>query len=168
MYQRELSAVDPSDDTDLKLAETRFADSESSPEGVGALKLVPNSGPPPPGTWIGDVYRVEGLLGDGAMGIVLSAVDRVLERKVAIKLINSTLRAEDFRERFKLEARAMALVSHPNVVTIHAFGEHQGNPFMVMELVEGQTLDKWLAENGPRPDLDVALRILNQVCQGVS
>jgi serine/threonine-protein kinase len=62
----------------------------------------------------------------------------------------------------------MALVSHPNVLTIHAFGEHQGTPFMVMELVEGQTLDRWLASQTPYPDLDLSLRILNQVCLGVS
>jgi serine/threonine-protein kinase len=114
------------------------------------------------------VYRIEGELGGGAMGVVLSAFDRVLQRKVAIKLIRSSLQASDFRERFMLEARAMALVSHPNVVTIHAFGEHEGNPFMVMELVEGEPLDRWLDAEQPYPDIDVALRILDQICQGVS
>jgi len=127
-----------------------------------------SGGLPRVGDWIGDVYRLEGHLGDGAMGVVFSAVDEVLQRKVAIKLIRSTLQAADFRKRFMLEARAMALVSHPNVLTIHAFGEHESNPFIVMELVEGQTLDRWLARQGTLPDLDVALRIMNQVCLGVS
>jgi serine/threonine-protein kinase len=130
--------------------------------------LVTSAEEPTVGSWIGDVYRIESELGGGAMGVVLCAFDRVLERKVAIKLIRSTLQASDFRERFRLEARAMALVSHPNVVTIHAFGEHEGNPFMVMELVEGQTLDVWLDNQQPYPDLDSALRILNQICLGVS
>jgi serine/threonine-protein kinase len=67
-----------------------------------------------------------------------------------------------------LEARAMALVSHPNVLTIHAFGEHRGNPFIVMELVEGQTLDRFLAQQKPFPDLDTALHVLSQICLGVS
>src|SRR5688572_30857707 len=150
--------------------ETRFVD-PADPRRVemNELRLVVEPAVPPPiGASIGDVYTIEGELGGGAMGVVLAATDRVLGRKVAIKLIRSNLRADDFRERFMLEARAMALVSHPNVVTIHAFGEHEGNPFMVMELVEGQTLDNWLADQSPHPDLDQALRILNQVCLGVS
>ncbi|RYZ03986.1 MAG: response regulator [Myxococcales bacterium] len=172
MKQRPQVEVDPSADTDPRLIETRFVD-PTSPRRVDLeeLRVAPPPRPqsiPDVGAIIGEVYEVTGELGGGAMGVVLSAVDRVLERRVAIKLIRSTLNAEDFRTRFMLEARAMALVSHPNVVTIHAFGEHHGNPYMVMELVEGQTLDKWLTENGPRPDLDVALRILNQVCLGVS
>ncbi|HVY25460.1 MAG TPA: protein kinase [Polyangiaceae bacterium] len=135
---------------------------------TGSLTVLDSEPGPKAGHWIGDVYRVESQLGSGAMGVVVSAFDRVLERKVAIKLIHSTLQSPDFRARFMLEARAMALVSHPNVVTIHAFGEHHGSPFMVMELVEGQTLDRWLDAALPLPDLDVALRILNQVCLGVS
>lgn len=121
-----------------------------------------------PGSWLGAVYCIEGELGSGAMGTVLCAFDRLLRRKVAIKLIHSSLRGPAFRERFMLEARAMALVSHPNVVTIYALGEHNGHPFMVMELVHGQTLEQWLEAERPHPDLDVGLRILNQICLGVS
>ncbi len=120
------------------------------------------------GDWIADTYRIESELGWGSMGVVFCALDRALERQVAIKLIRSNLRPGDFRKRFMLEARAMALVSHPNVLTIYAFGEHDDNPFIVMELVEGETLECWLEGQGPRPDLDVAMRILNQVCLGVS
>lgn len=168
--QRERPKVDPSADTDPKLKDTHFVD-PTDPRRVemNELRLVLEpSDTPAIGASIGDVYTIEGELGGGAMGVVLVATDRVLGRKVAIKLIRSNLRADDFRERFMLEARAMALVSHPNVVTIHAFGEHEGSPFMVMELVEGQTLDDWLEEQRPHPDLDQALRILNQVCLGVS
>ena len=170
MKQRQPVEVDPSADTDPRLMETRFVDPRNGRRiELDELRLVQRSGSVPDiGGIIGEQYEVTGELGGGAMGVVLSAIDRVLERRVAIKLIRSNLRAEDFRERFMLEARAMALVSHPNVVTIHAFGEHEGNPYMVMELVEGQTLDHWLVQYGPRPDLDAALRILNQVCLGVS
>jgi serine/threonine-protein kinase len=128
-------------------------------------RLVNDTGP---GTWLGEIYCVESELGSGAMGTVLCAFDRLLRRKVAIKLIHSSLYGPDFRERFMLEARAMALVSHPNVVTIHALGEHNGQPFMVMELVRGQTLEQWLEAEQPYPDLEDGLRILNQICLGVS
>lgn len=170
MHKRQFPEVDPSADTDPKLMDTRFVD-PLAPRDVelDELRVVPRQPSfPGVGDSLGDVYSIEGELGGGAMGVVLAAVDRVLERRVAIKLIRSGLHAEDFRARFMLEARAMALVSHPNVVTIHAFGEHQGHPFMVMELVEGRTLDTWLSKQRPYPDLDVALRILNQVCLGVS
>jgi eukaryotic-like serine/threonine-protein kinase len=121
-----------------------------------------------PGDWIGGMYHLEDRLGGGAMGQVFSAVDELLARKVAIKLIRSHLQTLDFRERFMGEARAMALVSHPNVLTIHALGEHESSPFIVMELVEGQTLDRWLALPREFMDLDVALGILDDVCQGLS
>jgi serine/threonine-protein kinase len=170
MQQRNSPVVDSLADTDPKLVETRFVDPTDSQRIELSELRVSASRPSVPGVGssIGDVYDIHGELGGGAMGVVLAAFDRVLARRVAIKLIRSSLSANDFRTRFMLEARAMALVSHPNVVTIHAFGEHEGNPFMVMELVEGQTLDRWLYEQRPHPDLDLALRILNQVCQGVT
>jgi serine/threonine protein kinase len=121
-----------------------------------------------PGDWIGGVYHIQDKLGGGSMGQVFSAVDELLERKVAIKVIRANLHTVDFRKRFMLEARAMALVSHPNVLTIHALGEHESSPFIVMELVEGQTLDRWLALHQSCLDLDIALGILDQVCQGVN
>lgn len=154
---------------DPSLEVTRVVDPGEPPEvDFSQLLVADGSKLPGPGEWIGDVYCIEGALGGGAMGVVLSATDRVLERRVAIKLIRSNLQAADFRKRFMLEARAMALVSHPNVLTIHAFGEHDGNPFMVMELVEGETLDRFIARHRPYADLDTALRILDQVCLGVS
>jgi eukaryotic-like serine/threonine-protein kinase len=125
-------------------------------------------GLPGPGDWIADTYRIESELGGGSMGVVFCALDKALERKVAIKLIRASSRPEDFRKRFLLEARAMALISHPNVLTIHAFGEHEANPFIVMELVHGETLESWLHSEGANPNLDAVLRILNQVCLGVS
>lgn len=100
--------------------------------------------------------------------MVFCALDKALERKVAIKLIRTSSRPDDFRRRFLLEARAMALISHPNVLTIHAFGEHQTHPFIVMELVLGETLAEWFDAQAGMPDLDAVLSILNQVCLGVS
>jgi eukaryotic-like serine/threonine-protein kinase len=145
------------------LPSTRVASSSPSPQNGG-----PPAGRVQPGDWIGGVYRIQEKLGGGSMGQVFSAFDDALERKVAIKLIRGNLQSAGFRKRFMLEARAMALVSHPNVLTIHALGEHESNPFIVMELVEGQTLDRWLALNGPSMDLDQTLGIINQICLGVS
>jgi eukaryotic-like serine/threonine-protein kinase len=133
-----------------------------------APPLATNAPKVGPGDWIGSIYRIESKLGGGAMGQVFSAFDDTLERRVAIKLIAANLERPDFRKRFMLEARAMALVSHPNVLSIYALGERESSPFIVMELVEGQTLDRFIAERGAHIDLDVSLRILNQICLGVS
>jgi serine/threonine protein kinase len=82
-------------------------------------------------------YRIEGLLGEGGMGQVFLAVDEVLERRVAVKVIGPGLAGDGAaRARFLREARAMAGVEHPNVVRLYSFGE----AYFVMELVEGDTL----------------------------
>jgi serine/threonine-protein kinase len=120
------------------------------------------------GDVVGGVYRILGELGRGAMGIVLEAFDLQLHRKVAIKFVHSASFDQDSRAHFIREARAMALVNHPNVLAIHSFGEHGAVPYFVMELVEGQTVDTWLSRSNGTTDLDEALHILNDVCLGVS
>ncbi len=120
------------------------------------------------GDVVGGVYRILGELGRGAMGVVLAAFDLQLHRNVAIKFVNLAAIAGDEQERFVQEARAMAIVNHPHVLAIHAFGKHGAIPYFVMELVDGQTLEGWLAQRDRRPDLDEALGILNDVCLGVS
>ncbi|MEO8903261.1 MAG: protein kinase [Polyangiaceae bacterium] len=120
------------------------------------------------GDVVGGVYRIMGELGRGAMGVVLLGFDLQLHRKVAIKFVSSTDFADDMHARFLQEARAMALVNHPNVLAIHAFGEHGTIPYFVMELVEGRTADAWLAASDEAPDIDTALSILQDVCAGVS
>ncbi|MEP7051165.1 MAG: protein kinase [Pseudomonadota bacterium] len=123
---------------------------------------------PAVGDVVGNVYRIMGELGRGAMGVVLLGFDLQLHRKVAIKFVSSTDFAEDMHGRFLQEARAMALVNHPNVLAIHAFGEHGSIPYFVMEMVEGRTLDAWLNSSDEPPDVDAALGILQDVCEGVS
>jgi serine/threonine protein kinase len=120
------------------------------------------------GAVIGGIYRVVGPLGSGSMGVVLLAHDETLDRHVAIKFTRSHPLTATFRERFIAEARAMARVSHPNVVQIHAFGEHQDVPYFVMEHVPGQTLEQWLATNAGPPAVDVSLGILDALCRGVT
>ncbi|HVZ35932.1 MAG TPA: protein kinase, partial [Polyangiaceae bacterium] len=99
---------------------------------------------PQPGDIVGGTYRVLAELGRGSMGVVLSAFDQKLERPVAIKLIRAELLDSGFRQRFLDEARVMAQINHPNVVCIHALGEHGSMPYFVMELVEGTNLEQWL------------------------
>jgi tetratricopeptide (TPR) repeat protein len=101
-----------------------------------------------PGGTVGR-FVVLGSLGMGGMGIVLAAHDPVLDRKVALKL----LRPDDWRattaegrERLQREAQAMARLNHPNVATVYEVGAVGEQPFVAMELVDGQTLRGWLRE----------------------
>ncbi len=119
-----------------------------------------------PGALIGGAYRVLEPLGSGAMGMVVLAHDESLDRRVAIKFIHPHLLDRELRGRFAVEAHAMARVSHPNVLQIYAFAEHEDAPYFVMEVIEGQTLEQWLLECGTPPDLEVALSILEGICRG--
>ncbi|HKU40626.1 MAG TPA: serine/threonine-protein kinase [Polyangiales bacterium] len=127
---------------------------------------------PAGGTLIGESYRVVGPLGQGGMGVVVLAVDEKLERDVAIKLIRPAFtRNQSARERFLIEARAMARVRHENVVEIFAFGEFDHTPYFVMEYVPGTNVANWLDDGlleDRLPSVDEALGYLDQVCRGVA
>ena len=90
-------------------------------------------------------YRLEALLGSGAMGEVYRAYDPVIERAVAIKIVRPELisgtGSEQWLLRFRREARAAGRRFHPNIVAILDFGEDDGVPFFAMEYVEGRSLD---------------------------
>src|SRR4030043_1557253 len=90
-------------------------------------------------------YELEKTLGSGGMAVVYRAIDRMLERPVAIKVLREDYsRDAAFRERFRQEARAAANLSHPNIVTVHDFGIDSGRLFIVMEHVPGTTLNALL------------------------
>ena len=89
-------------------------------------------------------YRIERPLGAGGMGVVYAARDPKLDRRVALKLLRGDL--PDARALVLREARAMARLSHPNVIAVHDAGEIGDRVFIAMELVEGGTLARWLAE----------------------
>ncbi len=93
-------------------------------------------------------YEVTQRIGRGGMGTVYMARDPELGRKVAVKVLRSDRR--EHRERMLQEARALARLSHPNVVTVHEVGAHDDRVFLAMELIEGQTLRSWLDGNPGR------------------
>jgi Tol biopolymer transport system component len=104
------------------------------------------------GTTLGH-YRIIELLGKGGMGEVYLAEDTRLGRRVALKVLARELAGDpDRRQRFEREARAVAALNHPNIVTIHSVEEDAGLLFLTLELVEGQTLDACIPAGGLPPD----------------
>ena len=94
-------------------------------------------------------YRIVGKLGEGGMGQVYAAEDTKLQRRVALKLLPSDMAADPERlQRFQREARAIAALNHPNVVTIYSVEETDGVQFLTMELVEGKTLGDLIPPDG--------------------
>ncbi len=93
-------------------------------------------------------FKLERELGAGGMGVVYAAFDPELERRVAVKVLRA--RSDDARTRLSREARAMAKLSHPNVITVFDVGSAGGEDFVAMELIDGGTLGDWLSTR-PRP-----------------
>jgi len=113
-------------------------------------------------------YRLRSRLGEGGMGAVFRAVDEALERPVAVKLIREALALQgEAARRFHQEARIAASLVHPNIVTVHDFGEVNGGPYLVMELLDGITLRDELRRRSPLPTAR-ALGILRGVCAAVA
>jgi len=89
-------------------------------------------------------------IGRGGMGVVYAVYDEQLDRRVALKLLGHES-APGLRARLQREARALARLSHPNVVPVFEVGEHEGQLFIVMEYVQGRTFRRWIAETKPEP-----------------
>src|SRR5271169_5713173 len=97
-------------------------------------------------------YRIVERLGEGGMGVVFRAEDPRLERDVALKVLKpDALHDEDSKRRFRLEARALSRLLHPNIATLFDFDSDEGVDFLVLEFVPGESLARTLA-NGPLPE----------------
>src|SRR5512135_2731772 len=114
-------------------------------------------------------YQILEQLGEGGMATVYKAYDTRLERFVAIKVIRTDQFAPsmlgEMLKRFEREAKALAKLSHPNIVHVHDYGEHEGAPYLVMEYLPSGTLKQ--AQAGPIP-WQQALHILLPVAQALA
>src|SRR5215470_10802797 len=125
---------------------------------TAAASATPDDPPVSLGATLGR-YRLERELGAGAMGVVHAAFDPDLERRIALKVLKAATAAAEARDRLLREARAMARLSHPNVVTVYEVGTAGGRDFVAMELIHGETLAEWLrkARRPPAAILDAFL-----------
>jgi beta-lactam-binding protein with PASTA domain/tRNA A-37 threonylcarbamoyl transferase component Bud32 len=113
-------------------------------------------------------YRIESRLGNGGMALVYSGTDTLLRRRVAIKVLREQYAADDdFVKRFSYEAQAAAKLSHPNIVSVYDFGSEDHAYFIVMELVDGETLAEQIAAERRIPE-PVAVDYAIQIASGLA
>ena len=136
-----------------------------SPDGPGASEAGAWRPAPGPGTVIGR-FEIVRELGRGGFGVVYEALDRELGRSVAFKLLQGSVKPSAREERLLREAEAAARLSHPNIVTLHDVGRCEYGPYLVLELLHGETLSQRLSS---RPlALAEALRVAVEVARGLS
>ena len=112
-------------------------------------------------------YELEELVGTGGMSSVYRAHDRLLERDVALKVLHAQFVADiDYVERFRREARSVAQLSHPNIVTVIDRGEQDGRQFIVFEYINGENLKALVEREGPLPEQD-AVRLALQIARAL-
>jgi len=120
------------------------------------------------GDLIADRYELEELVGSGGMSRVYKARDRLLDRNVALKVLHEHhVDDAEYVERFRREARAVAQLSHPNIVTVIDRGESEGRQFIVFEYIDGENLKELLDREGPLPVAD-ALELTLGIARALS
>jgi serine/threonine-protein kinase len=112
-------------------------------------------------------YEIIGVLGKGAMGLVYRGRDPLLGREVALKVITGADITDEMKERFIHEARAVARLDHPNIVVVYDLGEHEGQPYIAMELLVGEDLKDVMRRRSTLPVRE-AVDIVAQVCDGLA
>jgi TonB family protein len=112
-------------------------------------------------------YQVLEKIGDGGMGSLYLARDPAIDRLVAIKLLRRGFDTDPLRERFAREARAAGRLRHTHIVTIFDVGEHEGDPFIAMEFLAGETLAE-LIRQGARLSLSRRLELIEELCDGLA
>ncbi len=112
-----------------------------------------------------DRYRVRERLGQGGMGALFLALDPAIDRLVAIKVLR--VDNPDVRERFQREARLAARLQHPNIVTVYDVGEHDGQPFIAMEYIPGETLAELIRRRAPL-DTRQRVELIIEICSGLA
>ena len=118
-------------------------------------------------TLLNQRYELVAQQGSGGMSVIYKALDRSLERMVAIKILRPALTQDPaFLEKFQQEARSIARMSHPNIVTVHDVGNDGATHYIVMEIIEGQDLKKIIKTRGALP-YDKALDYAIQICAGL-
>jgi serine/threonine protein kinase len=116
---------------------------------------------------IGGRYEIIAPLGKGGMGVVYKAYDPVLDRSVAIKkMAASIVDHDEFRQRFFIEARAVARLNHPNIVTIHELEEDEGGIYIVMEMLDGVSLLQ-VMKHKAKLSRDTLVTLLSKICSGL-
>lgn len=108
------------------------------------------------GLLLNDRYRLEELIAEGGMGQIWRALDERLQRPVAVKVLRPDAGGDEtFVERFRIEAVNSAALQHPNIVTVHDFGEGEHTAYLVMELIDGKPLSAVIGERGALPPDEV-------------
>jgi serine/threonine-protein kinase len=119
------------------------------------------------GELIADRYELEELVGTGGMSSVYRAHDRLLERDVALKVLHQQFTVDsDYVERFRREARSVAQLSHPNIVTVIDRGEQDDRQYIVFEYIAGENLKTLVEREGPLPEAD-AVRLALQIARAL-
>lgn len=131
----------------------------------GAAQGSPVATPVPSG-FVGR-YQILEKIGEGGMGSLYLARDPAIDRLVAIKLLRRGFDTDALRERFAREARAAGRLRHPHIVTIFDVGEHDGDPFIAMEFLAGETLGE-LVRHGAGLSLSRRLKLIEELCDGLA
>ena len=120
------------------------------------------------GQKINDRYEIVKLIGEGGMANVYLAIDTILNRKVAIKVLRGDLAGDEkFIRRFQREAMSASNLSHPNIVEVYDVGEEDGNHYIVMEYIEGKTLKQLIQKRGALTVPEV-IDIMTQLTDGIA